>query len=123
MLVKLRVDDDDDPYRQYAWRTKPSWEDFWEGVPRARNGSVHTDFVRHFVDDLDITIQLIHEIPTFKVDFQCIITTDGYIYHLDLDRLYEAELLDAGWRHKWDPHVLPALEELRRTIVNAEPSQ
>lgn len=117
ILVKLHVDDDDPS--GYTWRTTPSWEDFWEKV-HTRSESNHTDFVQHFVDDLDVALQLIQEIPTFKVDFQCIITTDGYVYHLDLDRLYEAELLDAGWRHKWDPHVLPALEELRRIIVDAK---
>jgi len=117
LLVKLHVAEDE--RSRYTWHMTPSWEDFWEEAHRRTNLN-HAAFVQNFLADLEVTLQLIQEVPAFKVDFQCIITAEGFIYHLDLDRLFETVLLEAGWRHKWDPHVLPALQELRQKVVTQQ---
>ena len=80
-----------------------------------------TTFVHNLQADLQQTRHLVHDYPALQVDFQFMIDpTTGYIYHLDLDRLFDADLNPSSWRDKFAAvqHVVPAcLNALEQQVL------
>lgn len=115
LLYKFVVDDDDP--QQYSGRITPSWEDF---ITSEKHTSI---FIATALHHLDQMIRLVQDEPAWAVDLQFLITTNGTLYHLDLDRLWEpAELNPPGWREKYQPqNAMAALNALRNQVASLQP--
>lgn len=77
-------------------------------------------FCSNLRNDLQTTRRLLDDFPAFAVDFQILFTLDsGEVYHLDLDRMFDADLNPEHWRDKFAPHVRPALQALETQLCGS----
>lgn len=67
--------------------------------------------------DIDTTLQLFQVYPHLQVDFQFILTADGHLGHVDLDRLFEVELTAPAWQSKFFQHAVPSLQHFKQQLV------
>jgi hypothetical protein len=82
--------------------------------------SLSQTFCDNFQEDLRITQSILENYPLFAVDFQFLVTRDGHLYHLDLDRLFDADLNPPQWKNKFYQHVKPSLQILERQICEPQ---
>ena len=72
----------------------PSLSDF---VPTLENA---TTFRANLLTDMHASIQLLQKYPNLQVDLQFIISPNGYMFHIDLDRFFDVDLHPHPWRNK-----------------------
>ena len=90
----------------------PSLEEFWTTAVVDKPA-----FQRQLQTDLAVTRKVMQEFPNLQVDFQFILTARGEVIHLDLDRMFDADLNPPQWRFKFHKHVLPSLLDLEQRVA------
>uniref|UniRef100_A0A7S3L459 Uncharacterized protein n=1 Tax=Amphora coffeiformis TaxID=265554 RepID=A0A7S3L459_9STRA len=82
-------------------------------VPTIENA---TNFKGNLLTDIDATIRLLQDFPNLQVDLQFIISPDGFVFHIDLDRLFDVDLHPHQWRNKFHQTAIPSLHNLKQHV-------